>query len=402
MEWGNNNNNSSSSCEGYSSSGDNIYDMDVQQLINTFTAGTTEMLGRNSSDPMAYLARVQYMPMKCLLEENRPHSPDQVPRVKTIALWATLFASISWIFKKMRESNPNMDYLLAALRRITYVCALELNGTLLLKEDLSSISRTNEFEEVAGIITKPEFSELFRGTELQLVQACFLKLGVNIITEGVGEMNIDSSESSSSSSSSSSAAAVSPFVSGSWLGRVVAQGKTIEELEQQRLQQQQTIEMMRQQQQQQQRAQASPSIPFAQSTSFTSNFGPPVNLLYATNTGQQPQAQAQGFGARAQVTMTLEEALSVLGYRDIEDIGDRYRLNSRIKDLKATYPDKSMLYTDAGKIIRDNLNEGGKRRTMKVKKHFRKTRNIHSKRVKKTRLRRNNKSKRVLKEKRRR
>jgi hypothetical protein len=44
----------------------------------------------------------------------------------------------------------------------------------------------------------------------------------------------------------------------------------------------------------------------------------------------------------------------------------------------------------------DNF-EGGKRRTMKVKKHFRKTKKRFVKRVKKTRVRRNNKSKRAFK-----
>jgi hypothetical protein len=45
---------------------------------------------------------------------------------------------------------------------------------------------------------------------------------------------------------------------------------------------------------------------------------------------------------------------------------------------------------------------GGKRRTMKIKKHFRKTNKRVYKKGKKTRVRRNNKSKRVFKEKRRR
>jgi hypothetical protein len=371
--------NSNSSCQGGQQ---NIYDMDVQQLINTFTAGTIEMLGRNSSDPMGYLERVQYMPMKCLLDDNKPHNPNQVPRVKTIALWATLFASIYWINTKMSRDNPNIDYLRAALRRITYVCAVELNSaSSLLYGDLPAISHTREFGKILSILMDPVFLQLFHSEELQVVQACFLKLGVNIITEGVGEMNLDSSSSASSSSS----AAAPVDVRGSWLGRVVEQNKQIQQL-----------------QQLQQRAQASPSIPFAQSTSFTSNFGPPVNLPYATNTGQQPQAQAQGFGVSAPVTMTLEQALNLLGYRDIGEIGSLWDLNDKVKELKRNDPDKSMLYTDAGKIVRKILKEGGKRRTMKVKKHFIKTKKRIYKKGKKTRVRRNNKSKRVFKGKRRR
>jgi hypothetical protein len=54
-------------------------------------------------------------------------------------------------------------------------------------------------------------------------------------------------------------------------------------------------------------------------------------------------------------------------------------------------------------IVKQYLEKkGGKRRTMKVKKHFRKTKKRIYKKGKKTRVRRNNKSKRVLKDKRRR
>jgi hypothetical protein len=78
-------------------------------------------------------------------------------------------------------------------------------------------------------------------------------------------------------------------------------------------------------------------------------------------------------------------------------------LGRKVVQLKKAMPMNDKLYTDARKVVAQHMSSiGGKRRTMKVKKHFRNTKKRNYKKVKKTRLRRNNKSKRVLKEKRRR
>jgi hypothetical protein len=389
----------SNSCQGFTPARDNIYDMNVQQLIDTFTAGTTIMLERNSSDPISYLESVQYMPMKCLLEDNKPHLESDVSRVKTIGLWATLFASISWIYKKMSGENPNMDYLRAALRRITYVCALELDKNFLSPTDLHAISITPKFRELLVIIRNPKFSELFDGRELETVRRCFLKLGIDIITAGVGSMSLGSSSSYASSASS---AAASPFVPGSWFGHSVAQNNKIQQQQQYIQHQQQQLEHLQSQWQPEQ-AQASTStdviqrVPFGQPTPFTSAFGTPPSLSYQSHTLDRQQQQPQDFGVRAPVTMSLEDALSLLEYSSVDEIGNQFKLTAKVVSLKKSDPANGQKYVDAGNIIRNYLKKAGKRRTMKVKKHFRKTKKRFVKRVKKTRVQRNNKSKRVFK-----
>jgi hypothetical protein len=94
-----------------------------------------------------------------------------------------------------------------------------------------------------------------------------------------------------------------------------------------------------------------------------------------------------------------------LGFPDYASILDEDTLDARedllLGENVGNVPMRQKI-RDAVAVCRQKFVGGGKRRTMKVKKQFRKTKKRLVKRGKKTRVRRNNKSKRVLKEKRRR
>jgi hypothetical protein len=94
-----------------------------------------------------------------------------------------------------------------------------------------------------------------------------------------------------------------------------------------------------------------------------------------------------------------------LGFPDYASILDEDTLDARedllLGENVGNVPMRQKI-RDAVAVCRQKFVGGGKRRTMKVKKQFRKTNKRVYKKGKKTRVRRNNKSKRVLKEKRRR
>jgi hypothetical protein len=104
-----------------------------------------------------------------------------------------------------------------------------------------------------------------------------------------------------------------------------------------------------------------------------------------------------------------DDCAKYLGFNEgFESIINRKALSERVKYLRGIAGNNEEWKNDIrearDRILtkKGDLFTGGKRRTMKVKKQFRKTKRRIYKNVKKTRLRRNNKSKRVLKEKRRR
>jgi hypothetical protein len=166
----------------------------------------------------------------------------------------------------------------------------------------------------------------------------------------------------------------------------------------------------RQQQQQQQQQQEDflkrQSSP--RSSGLFGTLGQPMEFSWLRKEQPRFQAAAQSPTVPRPDLNNVEECLAYLGFGEIPTIDE---LNERVVLIRQNPQGRTPLDIATVRDVLegiitpnngDNFELGGKRQTMKVKKHFRKTRNIHSKRVKKTRLRRNNKSKRVLKEKRRR
>jgi hypothetical protein len=161
-----------------------------------------------------------------------------------------------------------------------------------------------------------------------------------------------------------------------------------------------------------QRAEMMPAL--AQAQSLTSNSGNEKKLRVSAG----PDGNEPGRGPPAQQLQKPpppdfedpDACAQYLGFNGgIESIGKISQLHDNVRH-SLTLAEGNDEWKDDIRRARDTVHgeleakgiSGGKRRTMKIKKHFRKTNKRVYKKGKKTRVRRNNKSKRVFKEKRRR
>ena len=391
------------SCQG---ARQNIYNMNTQELLNYFFEAAIQTLTVHGTDEMQYFSRVDYLPMRCLLANAQPN-PKELQRVHTIGLLGNLLSSIIWINEKINNKELTQEQARVAFNRITNVCALLLNIGSLSKEDLFYIAETNQYKQVKGLLENSVFFKGFDETELKTVRECFSQLRIRVGPE-MEEVSLGSEDASFyDNSSSGNSSSANPE------NRTFAESRR---------------ELLSRQSQQKTsgvfgtfgQSQLSPQTATATTTTTPTaglfGTGQPLKLMW-----NQPQKSSshQGFQSSFQSSFQSaaqlqtvprpdlnyeKDCLAYLGFEEIPTIDE---LNERVtfirRNPEGRGPLDITLVSDALKtFINGNNNDddfelGGKRRTMKVKKHFRKTKKRFVKRVKKTRVRRNNKSKGVFK-----
>jgi hypothetical protein len=395
------------SCQG---ARQNIYNMNTQELLNYFFEAAIQTLTVHGTDEMQYFSNVDYLPMRCLLV-NAPPNPKEVQRVHTIGLLGNLLSSIIWINEKINNKELTQEQARVAFNRITHVCAVLLNFDRLDINDLFYIAETNQYKQVKGLLENSVFFKGFDETELKTVRACFSQLRIRVGPE-MEEVSLGPEDASfygdSSSGNSSSA---NPE------NRTFAESRR---------------ELLSRQSQQKTsgvfgtfgQSQLSPQTATATTTTTPTaglfGTGQPLQLMW-----NQPQKSSfhpdfqssfhpdfqSSFQSAAQLRTVprpdLNNEKACLAYLGFEEIPTIDELNERVNLIRQNPEGRGhldiTLVSDALEtfIIGNNddadFELGGKRRTMKVKKHFRKTRKRFVKKVKKTRVRRNNKSKRAFK-----
>jgi hypothetical protein len=396
--------NYNSSCSS-TNSGPNVYTMSVRELVDYFTNSMYQLLEERIQGGVEAIQSIEYMPFKCLLQNYPGVTPEQYNRVHTLAVWGSLFGSIGFISDNRKNPDFDRQSLDVLIQRIPDFCAFLLHDKKLGNEDLRELSQIPVCDWALGKLRDINLIEYIGREKFETVRQCFMKLGFDIITQGLGSMSLGDDAPGHSSAKPTGL----PTLQGSWFGTVVGQQKQQQQLQQQlqqqQLQQQQLQQQLQQQQlqqqqlQQQQLQQPPQAVAFGQRNEafgFGQNFGQPVSLGFGA-TGQQPQAQAV---SSSSPEMTLEQALNTLGYDSIDEVESIFQLNNKALAQKKSDPSNASIYTKARNIVASNMPKGGKRRTIKIRNYSRKTRNIRSKRVKKSKVRRNNKSKSVIKRRR--
>jgi hypothetical protein len=152
-----------------------------------------------------------------------------------------------------------------------------------------------------------------------------------------------------------------------------------------------------------------PTIQWSQLSS-ASAASAPMSMISSGPGGNEPDRGPPAAELQEPDWSNKDSVAQFLGFNNLESIDTISTLNNRVTRLISNTTDnkeKVNIATAKSKIMRwlnfdesdddSDAEGGGKRRTMKVKKQFRKTKRRIYKKGKKTRVRRNNKSKRVFK-----
>jgi hypothetical protein len=320
--------------------------MSTEDLFDYFCTATYTLLEEQGTEANKFFSRVEYMPYECLLVKNNPSDINEFNRVHAIGLWATLFSSIGFVSDKMEKKQLNPDQLRVAFQRVSHMCSLLLTGTNLPHKYLVFIRSTPYYKHVEKVLMDGIFIREFSGDEFENVRRCFSNIGLEITTQEFRGIRLDDDSDT-----------------GKATGEVtVAPG----------------------------------SLTFNPGFAFSANAQPQTGFAFSAN-AQQVQNQS---AAAPSSSMSVDEALHVLGFGKEELLGGNWitqknAIKKRVSLIvsTATNDEISAKAKEAGQFLinysKDNAGYGGKRRTMKVKKHFRKTKKRFVKKGKKTRVRRN-------------
>jgi hypothetical protein len=301
----------------------------VERIVDFYSRKTLELLENEMSNDKPFES-ILYQPS---LSDLARHEDDtEYDREETIGLWATMFAGIMFMCDNLvngRLTPERAEYL---IENLTHRCAQLLRYSTLNDADLRELSKTSQWKFVVEKMSNSKIQEYFSSSEkgfelLQHVRECFEKL----------QAKRDS---------------------------------------------------------------------LAQMDNLSSMFGSAVSMSGPDVDRRDHTASSSSFGSNApqafvapRPTMSPEEACGVLGLPTELLRSDWLTLTKTVRAQVLELVNlnkgsgKGRYFKQAGQALinysKDRAGYGGKRRTMKVKKHFRKTKKRFVKKGKKTRVRRN-------------
>jgi hypothetical protein len=299
----------------------------VKKIVDFYSQKTLELLEdqMKKSEPFESIA---YQPS--LSELGRHEDDIEYEREETIALWATMFAGITFMCDKLESNQLNQKQAEYLIENLTLRCAQLLRDSPLDRDDLRVLYRTPQLQEAWTKINQlkgrfagyPQFVQVFTS---------FQELYTDL--ERLAEDD-------------------------------------------------------------------------AQMDKFSDLFGSSVSMSGHDDDRGHQSASTVGFGSNApqafvapRPSMSPEDACVVLGLPK-ELLGSDWltltkTVRARVKELIISNrgSGRGRFIKQAGQALinysKDNAGYGGKRRTMKVKKHFKKTKKRFVKKGKKTKVRRN-------------
>ena len=303
----------------------------VERIVNFYSQKTLELLENEMGNDESFEV-ILYQPS--LSDLARIEDDTEYDREETIGLWATMFAGITFMCDNLvnRRLTPKQAQIL--IENLTLRCTQLLRDSNRLKQDdLRALYQTPQLREAWTKINNPQIFEMFNGyTPFVQVFESFYKLHAGLESLAHDDAQVDS---------------------------------------------------------------------------LSSRFGSAVSMSGSDVDRRHHTASSSSFGSNApqafvapRPTMSPEEACRELGIATELLQSDWLTLTKTVKDrvLKIVSsnqdnPDACIMAKRAGQRLinysKERAGRGGKRRTMKVKKHFRKTKKRVVKRGKKTRVRRN-------------
>jgi|688.fasta_scaffold404059_2 hypothetical protein len=298
----------------------------VERIVNFYSQKTLELLENEMTNDEPFEV-ILYHPSQSALA--RIEDDTEYDREETIGLWAAMFAGITFMCDNIANGRLTPKQAGFLIENLTLRCDQLLRDTTLDDDDLRVLYRTPQLQKAWTKINNPQIIERFAGhSPFVQVFNSFKELHTRL--ETLAQMDSLSSRLGSSMA-----------ISG-------------------------------------------PDVDRGHQTASASRFG--------SNTPQAFEAPRP--------TMSLEDACRVLGLPTELLRSDWLTLTktvkAQVKEIvlsNQNSPQNCRMAKLAGQRLinysRGNAGGGGKRRTMKVKKHFRKTKKRFVKRGKKTRVRRN-------------
>jgi hypothetical protein len=301
----------------------------VERIVNFYSQKTLELLENEMTNDEPFEV-ILYHPSQSALA--RIEDDTEYDREETIGLWATMFAGITFMCDNLVNGILTPERAEYLIENLTHRCVQLLRYSTLNDADLRELSKTSQWKFVVEKMSNSKIQEYFSSSEKGLellghVIECFKKL----------QAKRDS---------------------------------------------------------------------LAQMDSLSSRFGSSMAISGNDNDIGHQSASTVGFGSNApqafeppRPSMPIEQALEILQLPP-ELLGSDWltltkTVRAQVLELVNLNKGsgKGRYFKQAGQALinysKDRAGYGGKRRTMKVKKHFRKTKKRFVKKGKKTRVRRN-------------
>jgi len=348
----------------------NPYDMSVREVVTLFSRYTLLLLKRIKNEAKSFDA-IKYTPDDSILIREPPVSPEEYSRVSTLEAWASMFTGITFMCDNIISNSINEEDINDLTQSLLYRCTqiLASSDQALNSHNLLALSRTPECREAFKKFNDPRIRSYIHGSALlPTVSQCFDKLQMRSLSVGLDSLKLANAITSVKEH------------------KITRQNDLLKRRLPIKLQPAGFVMPIYQQR-------AKGALGLDQDSAVGEAVGVKSNSLGMTRRQALPLPQPTS------AFMSKEEALEILEYTPEFLAKDRttgmIELTQRFKKLftlaMANKSDTTTLkraFNILMKHFKDKL-KGGKRRTMKVKKNFKKT--------KKTRVRRNNKSKRVIK-----